>query len=1352
MKTKILFFPLLFITIFTISGQQFTSKINKFDIDNSLSGVVVTSILQDKQGFIWVGSLDGLTKYNGYEFTKFRNISGDSTSLSYNQIMNLSEDRQGNIWVATFGGGISKYNPKTNTFKKYMQKQSDSTKISHNHIESIFVDSKNQIWAGHWEGLDLYNPEKDRFERVLGPESDTNTYRYLVFDIESDTENSLWLATNGSGLLKFNTESLQIEKSYSLNPNYPDKRPGSKYLKVNKVVKDDQGTFWFSGMYGAAHFNPNTDEVPTNITNIVNDQKDYYHFISKTEGGEIIVQSSLDKKFKLLDPKTGKILHVFNRLNLSEDLNISSVIEDKAGSFWFGGKGLFYAGAESKPFRYHESISDNKIEPDVYSELFEDSNGFLWFASKNEGLVRLNRDNCQRETYPQITAKLKPDENGITVRNIIEDKSGNIWIFSFAQVIRLNTNTNDFKIFDDLVKTTSGYPMDGYFEYGIESKDGTLWICTKRGYLFAFDPILGKIKQQYLFHEIERDDAIPAPGFYMNIVYEDLQGNLLIGYEDAGLFKLDRSKNIFQKINYHSTDETDIAAKQITSIYQNNKEVLWIGTASGLFKFNTQNNTSVQYGIKEGLPNAMINDIIDDGLGNLWLTTNRGISKFNPLTETFKNYDSDDGLNQNFFNRVSSFKSEKDGLIFLSSLEGINVFDPRDIKDNNYIPEIVITNFKKHNAQGDFISMPGINYLEALSLPYNERDFTIEIASLDYTNPGKNQYAYWLEGYNTNWVEIGSRREITFTNLSSGSYTLRIKGSNNDGVWNEKGRTLSIIILPPWWLTWWAYTIYMFVVLALFYGVYRYRVNQLETVRLKELDQAKKTMYTNITHEFRTPLTVIAGINKELRDQSNGNFKKQFDLVERNSKNMLDLVNQLLELRKLEIGKIRIEYIQDNIISYLKYIAGSFETYAQTKDITLHFVCITNQLLMDYDPDKLFMILSNLLSNAIKYSEQGNDVFMQVDELDGKLQIRIVDSGRGISEQDLPHIFDRFYKVKNSGQDNFDGMGIGLAVTKELVELLNGEITVNSTAHRGSIFTITLPILNNASKPKTITPPEPKVCKTPNEFSLSTKELEKNTLRIASKKELRLLIIEDNADIIHYLTSCLQEHWVLDVAQDGKLGIEKAIENVPDIILCDLMMPNVDGYQVLKVLKNDTRTSHIPIVILTAKADDDSRIEAYKRGADSFLLKPFNRDELLIILENLVEQRALLQQRYKLQNAFPNSENFDINKEDHFIQKLEELVLNEDSKTPYSVSRLCTDLGMSRTQLHHKIKALTGKSTSIFVRSLRLRKAKYLLEQTNKGISEIAYDVGFNNPSYFTRSFTEEYGIPPSAIKDRKVV
>ncbi|MEO1051283.1 MAG: two-component regulator propeller domain-containing protein [Bacteroidota bacterium] len=1330
---------------FSLFGQKPKPNLKMLTTEDGLSQNTVNALLQDKHGFIWMGTSDGLNMYDGYNFVVYKNDPSDSTSLSNNEVWRLAEDDNGNIWVATYGGGVCKFDPRTETFTRYLRHDPDTSKISYNFIYTIYVDSQNRVWVGHWKGMDLYNPQEDRFEPILLSPKD-QPYIYGTYCINEDAENHIWIGTDNAGLKRYNTETKTFDRSFQNDSS-------SIHSLVSNFVPsftiDDNAICWLQhGESSITRLDLKTGKA-AQLFQMAED-KVFFHgnFIHKDRQGRMLMGSEAKQGVMWFDPDKidpSETDHRPLKLQGLENYMTLSILEDNSGSIWIGtySTGVIYLGSNNKLFQYTANIQNPTSATPTESiyEIFEDSKGFLWFGSNNGGLTRMNPKTGEVKLFPELCEALRIEHSQLEVRDIAEDRDGNIWICTLGNgFIRIDPNSFKFKVYYTDY-TDSGGEKVAFFDRIIEASDGILWIGTQVGILVAMDPSNG----QSTVFRYKDQGGLALPGYYINVLFESLQEELLVGFADKGLFKLNKKDSTFQQVNYEINGTFDTNANRVTGLHQSNETTLWVGTANGLFKRDLQKQVSTLYTTNHGLGNNYISNILEDEQSNLWLSTNSGISKFNPETETFENYTANDGLRQNEFIMGAALKSKSGGRMYFGGTKGYNYFQPDEIKPNTNIPPIAITSFKSYSDAGNFEFVPGIGFKDELLLGYNERDFSIQFTALDFTNPDANEYAFWLEGYNRNWMEIGHKREVTFTNLDPGTYELRLKGSNNDGVWNEMGRTIKITILSPCWLTWWAYMLYSMLGLTLVYGVYRYRVNQLESLRLKELDDLKTKLYTNITHEFRTPLTVISGINEYLKDHFDGQQLEKFEMIDRSSQGLLYLVNQLLDLRKIESDKAEVNYILNNIIPYIRYIAESFSSYASTTDVQVHFISSVESVEMDYDPNKVLIVLSNLLSNAIKYTASGGNVYLQIDRLDQQLQIRVTDSGVGISPSELPHIFDRFYTKEKESARHMDGMGIGLALTKEVIKLLGGSITASSNPGEGSVFTILLPIHQKATntapaddesvKSKILQHLPPK----PDQDIASDVSAQSTGLR-------RLLIIEDSEDIVKYLSSALQDQWHIEVASDGRSGVEKALEITPDIILCDLIMPVMDGYAVLDSLKKDHRTSHTPVVLLTAKGDDESRIEGLKRGADIYLTKPFNKTELQIVLDKLVEQRKALQAQFQAHHTFPSQDGINVKKEDNFIRQLETLVLN-NPYTKYSITDLCQDLGMSRTQLHNKVKALTGMSTSIYIRSVRLKRGKYLLESSDKSISEIAYEIGFNDPSYFSRSFTEEYGQTPSAVR-----
>ena len=767
------------------------------------------------------------------------------------------------------------------------------------------------------------------------------------------------------------------------------------------------------------------------------------------------------------------------------------------------------------------------------------------------------------------------------------------------------------------------------------------------------------------------------------------------------------------------------------------------------------------YRQRDGMPNDVVYGILEDSQGRLWLSTNWGLSCFDPMAEIFFNYDISDGLQDYEFNTAACYKNPRTGEMLFGGVNGFNVFHPDSIEQDTFLPPSVIsslTRFKEGKAQVNHF----LSDKKTMEFSYGEKILTFEFAALSFRKTSKIRYKYQLKGFSDEWYDMGTKREVTFTNLSPGDYIFKVLSTNSDGLWNSKPTALNITILPPWYRTWVAYIIYATLFIWAVYAYYSFQkrrwqlqtqlqLEQAEAARLKELSIAKNRLYTNITHEFRTPLSIIGGMASQIKENPKKWLQEGMDMIMRNTDQLLQLVNQMLDLRKLESGVMQTNMVQGDVIIYLKYLVESFHSLAEAKNINLSFHSDMEQLFMDYDPDKLQQIVANLLSNALKFTKEGGKVSLgvMIQHPDSKeLLLKFTDSGIGIAKEKLTYIFDRFYQIDNSDSRKAEGTGIGLALTKELVKLMGGEITVESAVGKGSEFTIALPINNLAPLVKQ-QPISPIIDAVP--------VFEETKVTFAKKNNLPLvLIIEDNADVVQYLKACLATDYQMAVATNGRKGVEMAIESIPDLIISDVMMPEMDGFEVCQNLKVDERTSHVPIILLTAKADVESKLKGLERGADAYLAKPFHKKELLVRVKKLLELRQKLQQHYR-SLAFSQSVDVSAKKEGHikaseneFVQKVRDIIEAHLEDTEFDMPHLCREVGMSRSQLHRKLTALTDLSPTRFIRHVRLAKAKSLLLETEETVAVVAYETGFTDPNYFTRVFTKEIGVSPSRFREQE--
>ncbi|MFZ4475030.1 MAG: ATP-binding protein, partial [Saprospiraceae bacterium] len=908
------------------------------------------------------------------------------------------------------------------------------------------------------------------------------------------------------------------------------------------------------------------------------------------------------------------------------------------------------------------------------------------------------------------------------------DAAGNSW----------SSNRNEKMLYrtDARTKSVKSFPWPA--GYGlIVDRSGALLGAGERG-LTKFDP---KTETSAEFPYDKPQHVATTFSYYL---FEDVDGAVWIfGFDGLTKAVPNATGYQFEYFRTNPADRSSLSSNIVLSVADDPLEpgrYLWVGAkAGGLNRLDKKTGQFKQYKTAQGLPDNVIYGVLTENAGPfIWLSTNKGLCRFHVREETTKNFTVADGLQDNEFNS-SSYLKMRDGTMIFGGVKGVTVFHPDSLRFNEHLPQTHIVGLQVNNQSFDIWGKTSI------TLAHNQNLLTFDFAALEFTNPAQNQYRYQLIGVDKDWVSLGNNNSIQFANLAPGDYTFRVQGSNNDGVWSEQAAELRFTIRPPWWASWWAYLLYVALVAA---GVWRYyqyllrqRFSEQEKLRLKELDDFKSRFFTNITHEFRTPLTVMLGMSDQLAKEENDEPKRhKIGLIKRSGENLLRLVNQILDLAKLESNALKINYIQGDVLAFIRYIAESLHSLANAQNLILRVESDQAKIVMDYDPERLLQIVHNLLSNAVKFTPSGGKVTLRANREGGCLHLSVTDTGAGIPADELPHLFERFFQAKNQEHAKAGGTGIGLSLTRELVKAMGGEITVESTVGVGSTFFVKLPVTNNSifeEKAVEISKTLP-ANRPPAALSTNT-EPDRHTI----------LIIEDNPDVVEYLNACLKDKYNLDFAYNGQAGIEKALENVPDLIVSDVMMPFKDGFEVVEALKNDERTSHIPIVLLTAKADVQSRLAGLRKGADAYLSKPFHQEELLVTADNLLETRRKLQIKYQQQILAPMTQAAPAaaEMEDAFLQKVRAVIDAHYPEEDFALPQLCQKIGMSRSQLFRKMKALTDIAPSDLIRTHRLNKAKALLESGTVNVSEAAWEVGFKDPSYFSKLYQEEFGEAPSTTR-----
>ncbi|MGH2642508.1 MAG: ATP-binding protein, partial [Chitinophagaceae bacterium] len=804
------------------------------------------------------------------------------------------------------------------------------------------------------------------------------------------------------------------------------------------------------------------------------------------------------------------------------------------------------------------------------------------------------------------------------------------------------------------------------------------------------------------------------------------------------------------------------------------QKYLWIGTAGGgLNKFDIQTKKFTHFTVKNGLPNNTINGILADDNGYLWISTNKGISKFNPANNTFHNYDINEGLTSNEFNPGAFYKNG-DGEFFFGNIKGFNTFYPDNIYKSSYIPQIVFTGFRLFNNP----VLPGsknsplkksISETHKITLPYKDNLITFQVAALDYSEPDKNQYAYRLEGFDNNWINLGNERLITFSNLNPGHYTLQVKASNSDGIWNEKGIFMAIYILPPWWRTIWAYIIYILFILTAIWLLRKAEITRLklkndlaleqsrlalehqEAQKLKEIDHLKSRFFANISHEFRTPLTLIIG---PLKDMMQGGLSDKFASIVpamyRNSQRLLQLINQLLDLSKLDSGSYQINTTRSDIVSFVKQITSIFLNAVKRKKIQLE-VEVEEDLVKElhneknyfyFDEDVVEKVLTNLISNAIKFTEEGGRIIVSLglSEEKNHVALKVKDNGLGIPAEKIPYVFDRFYQVDDSTKRKYEGSGIGLALVRELMTLHGGSISAESSPETGTVFICLFPLNKKVIAVEKVAAVE----KANKGLDLEEDSPIIRSGRIPEDGKSHVLVVEDNGDVRQYICDKLKGDYSLTECKNGREGMNVALNDIPDVVVSDVMMPEMGGFELCRRLKTDKRTSHIPVILLTARAEDADKLQGLETGADAYLIKPFNAQELQIRINKLIEGRNKMRAKFSGKLIVRPDEIAVSSIDKEFITKLKKVVDSQIENPDYKVEQLSKEMNMSVSQLNRKLKAIINQSPAQYITAGRMHRALELLGSNSGTIGEVAWKTGFEDPGYFSKVFKAYFGCLPS--------
>jgi signal transduction histidine kinase/ligand-binding sensor domain-containing protein/DNA-binding response OmpR family regulator len=1369
-KTLIIFFLGASSFILPLYAQQEEINFTSLTTKEGLSSNTVNVVLKDRFGAVWFGTEDGLDKFNGTNFTVYRQKPGDNTSLQSNEILALHEDKAGNFWIGTSGGSLSLYDRKKDAFINFPAGRG-SNSFDNNVIRGICSDYLGRIWVAHFNGVNILDPatkQISRFRINFGNTGSSVTPSCLC--IFEDSRHRIWIGTT-EGLFCYNPNN-QITEHFFFSPGDSSGLAGNN---VNTVAEDKKGNIWIGTSEGLSLMKPGA-HVFLNYR-----QTDYkagalsYNFINSIAVDNEDLWLGTNGGLTIMNTRTGLTRKFTLNYRENHSLTAKSVAcinIDKQGIYWLGTVrgGIDKYDKNLNLFNYVQSNVFDKqgLNASIVTSFAEDKNGNVYIGTEGVGLSLFNPKtklfqhfDIQSKTKRVNELLILTMEMNRQQQLLIGTFSDGLFVFDPAsgnyQQLCLGTKADDFKATDIFCIK--------------EDRKGNLWVGTNGDGISVLNTKKKVIIRYTPNPKFANDVLLPING-YIRDIEEDRDGNIWIATHGGGIAVLHPAT---QKFTIYHTMNSTLPNDKVFSLLEDSRGNIWVGTkGGGLSVFNKTKNQFTTFSEKDGLQNTTIYKVLEDKNGLVWVSTNKGISSIDPLTKKINNYNHHNGVQNNNFVRESGLRLSS-GELFFGGLEGFNYFDPAYLKKNNYIPPVLITDLRISNRSvvpsEDGPITEDISVAKEINLDYKQ-SFALSFVGLNYTSPEQNQYAYRLEGFDKDWNYVGNLSNASYTNLDPGEYVFRVKASNNDGVWNNNGAFIKIYVHPPFWRTVYAYLFYVLAIIGmLFYirhrGIQRLKRKfaleqekihteqaQKEVERIRELDRLKIKFLTNLSHEFRTPISLIIGpVDKLLTHEKNEWANSHLYLIKRNARRLLNLVNQLLDFRKMEEHELKLHVSEGELVAFIKEASDSFRDLSERKKIDFVFSSEINKLHTIFDHDKIERILFNVLSNAFKFTLEGGLIRLDIKQEDNAsdplktwVAIRVSDTGIGISADKKEKIFEPFFQNTTAAAILNQGTGIGLSITKEFVKMHGGTINVESEPGKGSSFTIHLPFVTSAVvQPGNEGLPEQSVMDVETELPEESREEIKGVDPVINNADIpSILLVEDNDDFRFYLKDNLRLYYKVYEAANGKEGWKKALANHPQLIVSDISMPYMTGIELSRKIKSDKRTSHIPVILLTALTGEEEQIRGLETGANDYITKPFNFEVLNAKIKNLLALNTIFKSTYSKQIKVVAPEVKIESNDESLLQDIM-LYLEENlTDTQLSVENLSRHLGMSRSSLYSKLLELTGQTPVEFIRSVKLDKAAVLLDKSNMNVAQIAYSVGFSTPTYFAKSFKAKFNMLPS--------
>ncbi len=1353
--------PIIFLILFVVieGFSQSKYEFSYLDINKGLSNNHITALYQDKKGFMWIGTMSGLNRYDGYNYRIFKHNYQDSTSISDNYITRIFEDHLSSIWVET-RSGYNIYNPAIEGFTSDHQSQLEQLGLPSGSLIKTFHNKNGDVYYLTTASTVFKYKKSEASVHEVEIKCKSALSNGIINDLSVDHQGNLWLIYNNGLLIKLNVDHDVVLENDYLNTIANQERHNYNFY----IDTDNDLWIYYTGIpKGVFYFNSSdktfqhltkdhhTTPLSSDLVSGVTEDNEKNIWIGTDHGGITILNKNQLTLVVLQNESD-------NLKSLSQN-SITAMYKDKKGIIWIGtykkGVNYYHENFIKFPWYKHQPGNPNSLSYDDVNCFEEDEKGNIWIGTNGGGLIYFDR---KKDQFTQF--KHHPDDPNSISNDIIVslcmDHHQKLWIGTYFGGLNVYDGKKFSHYKNDPTDSLS-LPDDRVWEV-YEDKDKTLWIGTLGGGLSRYD----RVNDNFQTYSDAQPNSLKS-NFIFSIL-EDTQKNLWIG-TTYGVSILHKPTG---KLTHFSQDspEGSLSNNYVIDIFQDSNGHIWIGTREGLNKYDPEANSFQIFRSEDGLPDNTILTIQEDHLKQLWMGTPGGLANMinledaadNSIPYKFINYDAADGLQGREFNENASFKTSKGELIF-GGANGFNLFHPKDIANKKDVPELVFTDFLIFNSSvkvgqkinGRVVLNKSISEIEKIQLKHKENIFAIEFAALSYFHPEKNTFLYRLDGFNEDWLLADEHtRKAIYTNLDPGEYTFRVKLTDSDSI------SLQIEVLPPFWLSSPAIIIYflsvVFVLLLarrmiIMKATMKFRLEQerKEAQRQHFMDLMKIKFLTNISHEFRTPLSlIISPIDQMIRKTNDQKENQQLQMIGRNARRLLNLVNQLLDFRKMEMSELKLNLVEKDIVAFIKDVAYSFSDVSENKKIHFVFSSEVQALLMPFDLDKVERMLFNLLSNAFKFTPENGHIFVELKTIEDEsyhphLEIRVRDTGIGIPKVQLDKIFQRFFQAEETGQLVNQGSGIGLSITQEFAKLHGGNISVESEPGKGSCFVILLPLKKRYLDQEAVS-----------EQILPSKSMDTQIHSIKPDGKPMILLIEDNEDFRFYIKDNLQSTYHVVEAGNGKTGLKMAMEMLPELIISDIIMPEMDGIELCKKIKQHNKTNNIPVILLSAKNTEEQKLEGFEAGADDYITKPFSVEILLYKIKNIINLKNAEGQRNYIEIKSSKVEITSL--DEKLVQRCTQVVEEHLHDSDFSVEDLSRELGMSRVNLYKKLLSLTGKSPIEFIRVLRLKRAAQLLGKSQLTVAEVAYQVGFNNPKYFTKYFKAEFNILPSQYASQNKV